>query len=124
MRTGQTRFDRYDSGFVQLGFPVRIGFASGIERASAGEVLDAFHFEALEPVSLTCAGALHAEGFQGFVTRWKGSATEQDRRAISAWLASRPEVAERFVGKLMGAWYGVDRAGRFPAPRITTKDAG
>jgi uncharacterized protein YggL (DUF469 family) len=124
MRTGQARFDRYDTGFVQLGFPVRIGFVAGTDRVGAGEMLDAFHFEALEPVSLVCAGALHGEGFQGFVTRWKGSATEQDRRAISAWLASRSEVADRFVGKLMGAWYGVDRAARFPSSHFPTGDAG
>jgi uncharacterized protein YggL (DUF469 family) len=118
--------DERQSGFEQMGFPLRFVFTRGTSPATLGAVLDAFQFEALDPVSLVCAGAVHAETFQGFVTRWKGSATEEDRRSLSAWLASRPEVAEHEVGRLMGAWYGVDRAARYvgPASRFPTTEAG
>jgi uncharacterized protein YggL (DUF469 family) len=69
--------------------------------------LEALRYEILTPNSLECGGGFDGDRFQGFITRWKGSATEGDRREVSEWLRRRPEVTDCEVGKLVQAWYGV-----------------
>ncbi len=97
--------------FGQVGFPLAFSLAADAPAAAVGEALDDLLHEVLAPSSLECAGGFDERRFQGFVLRWKGSATEADRRAIADWLRARPEVGEYAVGELGRAWYGSDERG-------------
>jgi uncharacterized protein YggL (DUF469 family) len=94
-------------GFSQLGFPVSISFSSGATARSIRLALDAFFHEVLTPNSLECGGGCAGRRFRGFVTQWKASASEADRREVSEWLRRRTDVADFEVGNLSEAWYGV-----------------
>lgn len=51
-------------------------------------------------------GGLYVLEAQGVVSAWwRGTPTEQDRQAVQAWLAQRPEVASAEIGAAMDAWY-------------------
>jgi hypothetical protein len=65
------------------------------------EVLEQLGFDALRPSSLECGGRANGSRFRGFVTRWRGSATEVDRRFMSEWLEKHGEVLEFDLGKLV-----------------------
>ena len=65
------------------------------------EVLEDLGFEALRPISLECGGRANGSRFQGFVTRWKGSAVEADRRNVSAWLEQHASVLDFDLGQLV-----------------------
>jgi hypothetical protein len=80
-----------------MGFPFEL-------RASPNtlhEVLEELGFDALRPASLECGGRVNGSLFRGFVTRWRGSATEVDRRFVSEWLEQHGCVQEFDLGKLM-----------------------
>ncbi len=94
-------------GFRQLGFPVSFLVSSDAGDPSMSPVLEDFRYEILAPNSLECGGGCDGNRFQGFVTRWEGSASEADRREVSDWFRLRPEIAEYDVGKLVEAWHGV-----------------
>lgn len=85
------------------GFSLSIEFACDVAEA----VLEELHYEVLAPTSLECAGGRRRRAFRGFVTRWRGSATEEDRRAIAKWLSAKRDVKSHEVGALTRAWYGV-----------------
>ena len=86
----------------QFGFPFRIVFASGAEQA-----LFALLSEALAPASLEAVGTARGGRFEGFVTRWRESATLEDRRALHRWLRARPEVREFHLGSLVESSRGL-----------------
>jgi hypothetical protein len=65
------------------------------------EVLEQLGFDALRPTSLEFGGRAHGSRFRGFVTRWRGSATEADRRFMSEWLEQHGNVVEFDLGKLV-----------------------
>ncbi len=94
--------------FRQLGFSLSFSLAADAPASAVGEVLDALLHEVLTPSSLECGGGFDESRFQGFVIRWKGSATEADRRSVSDWLRARPDVGEQEVGRLVLAWYWSD----------------
>lgn len=87
--------------YRELGFNIEITLAEGLA-AGAGEALVAeFLAEVIEPRRLMCGGTLSF----AFVCRdTRGDATEDDRAAVKAWLAARPEVAAAVVGELADAW--------------------
>jgi uncharacterized protein YggL (DUF469 family) len=106
-RSRKTRETAAALDFRQLGFPVSFLVSTDAEDSSIGPVLEAFRHEVLAPNSLECGGGCDRNRFQGFVTRWEGSASERDRREVSSWFRLRPEIIEYDVGKLVEAWYGV-----------------
>jgi uncharacterized protein YggL (DUF469 family) len=106
-RTWRNRGDFEAPGFRQLGFSVSFSVSPDATRRSIRLMLDDFLYEVLTPHSLECGGGFGGNRFQGFVTQWKASASEADRREISEWLRSRAEVTEFEVGPLAQAWYGV-----------------
>jgi uncharacterized protein YggL (DUF469 family) len=112
MKSGPRRTRKRREGaealdFRQLGFPVSFLVSTNAEDSSIDLVLEAFRHEVLAPNSLECGGGCDRNRFQGFVTRWEGSAGEGDRREVSDWFRLRPEITEYEVGKLVEAWYGV-----------------
>jgi len=106
----QTRRGRDDAetlGFCQLGFPLFFSISPDATNRSIRLTLEAFLYEVLTPNSLECGGGFDGHRFQGFVTQWKASTSEADRREVSEWLRRRAEVADFEVGSLAQAWYGV-----------------
>ena len=93
--------------FCQLGFPISFFVSPDVEHSSISLVLEDLRYEVLAPNSLECGGGCSRNRFQGFVIRWQGSASEEDRREISEWLGLRPEITDYDVGRLIQAWYGV-----------------
>ena len=44
---------------------------------------------------------------EGYITKFgRGSATEEDREAVSTWLAGRTGIDRVTIGPLEDAWYG------------------
>ena len=44
---------------------------------------------------------------EGFITKFgRGSATEEDREAVSRWLTERPGIDRVTIAQLEDAWYG------------------
>jgi uncharacterized protein YggL (DUF469 family) len=106
-RTWRIRDNVESPGFHQLGFSVSFTLSEEATQHSIRLMLDDFLYEVLTPHSLECGGGVGGNRFQGFVTQWKASASEADRREVSEWLRRRAEVREFEVGPLAQAWYGV-----------------
>jgi uncharacterized protein YggL (DUF469 family) len=106
-RTWRSRDDAGSLGFRQLGFSVSFSVSPDATKGSISSMLEDFLYEILTPNSLECGGGFGGGRFQGFVTKWKASASEADRREVSEWLKRRVEVDEFEVGHLAQAWYGV-----------------
>jgi len=96
-----------DVDFHHVGFTISLRVSPDSDKSQLETVVEELVSEVLVPVSLECGGGTQGYGFEGFVTRWKGSATEDDRRSVSRWLAARPEVEHFELGPLSDAWYGV-----------------
>jgi uncharacterized protein YggL (DUF469 family) len=106
-RTWRSRDNIEALGFQKLGFSVSFSVSAGATDRSIRLMLDDFLYEVLTPHSLECGGGFGGNRFQGFITQWKASASEADRREVSEWLRRRAEVTEFEVGHLAQAWYGV-----------------
>ena len=106
-RTWRSRDSDEAPGFRQLGFSVFFSVSPDATERSIRLMLDDCLYEVLTPHSLECGGGNGGNRFQGFVTQWKASASEADRREVSEWLRRRAEVTEFEVGHLAQAWYGV-----------------
>lgn len=66
---------------------------------------DAFIAEAIEGAGLMCGGGCGRE-WDVFVSRpHRQSATEEDRRAIAAWLEGYGQIADIHIGPLVDAWH-------------------
>ena len=93
--------------FQQLGFEISFRYeAASIEAENA--LLFAFLDEAIEADGLQFGGGGDGDGWSGFAapdTRY-GSATDEQRARVGAWLEARPEVGRVVVGPLRDAWYG------------------
>jgi uncharacterized protein YggL (DUF469 family) len=89
--------------FQELGFDVEAELKEPLVGTAEEELLIAFVGEAIEPRGLiyggglTCGYACKAGG---------GSATDEDRLAVQAWLQARPEFASVTIKELSDAWYG------------------
>lgn len=90
----------------QLGFSIVLVVAADRTGSGFELVLDELVRDLLSPTALECGGGIQGTRFEGFVTRWKGSTGEDDRRALARWLDARPEVVEYHLGPLVEAWQG------------------
>jgi uncharacterized protein YggL (DUF469 family) len=91
--------------FQQLGFELEGDLRAGMGRAADEAFTDRFlaHIEARQ---LMFGGGIGGGEVGGFVSRFdRGSATEDDRASVSAFLASDPDVVRHVVGELRDAWY-------------------
>lgn len=68
-------------------------------------LLDRFLTEVIEPRSLAMAGWITG-GFIAYFSR--GSASEDDRKAVGDWLSKCTEITGVQVGPLKDAWYSDD----------------
>jgi len=95
--------------FKELGFQVRGDLRPGL----SGNDLEAFVdrlIDIVEARSLAFGGgAGRDDKLDGFVTRaGRGSATEEDRAALAAFLDGDKEIAGHEVGALRDAWHDWD----------------
>ena len=93
----------------ELGFEVRGDLRPGL----CGNDIEAFVdrlIDIVEARSLAFGGgAGRDDKLDGFVTRpGRGSATEEDRAALAAFLDGDKEIAGHEVGALRDAWHGWD----------------
>ena len=99
--------------FQELGFALHITLRAGLDDAGYSVFFDAF-LDLVESRALITAFGGSApvdadtpQQHEGFVCRdGRGSASEDDRSALLAWLQARPEVLEARAGELVDAWYG------------------
>jgi len=82
------------------GFTVAFRFKPGLDDAQQLQLLTRFVVEAIEARQLLFGGG----DAGGFVTQaGRGSASEEDRRAVMAWLGACPELEQVVVGELEDA---------------------
>lgn len=96
--------------FRELGFEVRADLRAGLSAADFDTFLDQW-IDAVEARRLAFGGGGGSEQgrFEGFVARLgRGSATDDDRVALDAFLDSAAAVARHEVFGLRDAWYGWD----------------
>lgn len=88
--------------FRELGFSVSME----LHRLLTGDEQDAFLSELLDQL-IEARGLVYGGGADmGFVSYpGRGSATEEDREAVSAWLSARAEVKTVTVGPLQDGWH-------------------
>ena len=88
--------------FKEEGFGVTFKFSDQISTDEQADVLFLFIGEVVEP-----RGLLFGGGEQGFVTRaGRGSASDEDRDAVRAWLQGATHVHSVHVAALEDAWWG------------------
>jgi uncharacterized protein len=89
--------------FQEWGFAATFTLADHIAGDLVHDFLDLLTSEVLEPRGLQCGGG-GDRGWELFVFKPDGqSASDEDRAAVSAWLAARAEVSEVTVGPLIDA---------------------
>lgn len=88
--------------FQELGFTLSAELQKELSRSEQDVFLSAFLDDVIEARGLAYGGGVDF----GFVSKFeRGSATEEDRQAVKAWYASRPEVKETTVGDLVDCWH-------------------
>lgn len=95
--------------FKELGFEVR----GDLRRGLSGDDIEAFVDRLIDMVEARSlafgGGAWRDDKLDGFITRaGRGSATEEDRAALAAFLYGDAEIVSHEVGKLRDAWHGWD----------------
>jgi len=89
--------------FRQLGFCLEFDY-SVTDEISFDTFLDSFIDDCIEGNGLECGGG-GFEHLSFFVTRYKGSASEEQRNAVKEWLERQPQVSNIILGELIDAWH-------------------
>ncbi len=94
--------------FQELGFEVCFRFSDDLSAQEQDELLEAWIIKAIEENRLTFGGGFGKGVCNGFITVAKshGSATEQLRHVVEAWLKTNPKVLSFTMGSLVDAWHG------------------
>jgi uncharacterized protein YggL (DUF469 family) len=95
--------------FQQLGFELRAALRDGLSDADFDAFLDRW-IDAVEARQLAFGGGGGRNGkFEGFVTHvGSGSATDDDRAALAAFLDSEEAIVQHEMLELRDAWHGWD----------------
>lgn len=106
IRKRRLRKKRRVGEFQEFGFDVHFKIHADVADPGHEQVLDDFILEAIEAHGLAAGGG-GREVMDFFVTsaRRRGSATNNDRQAVEAWLRNRGELIAHHVGELRDAWY-------------------
>ena len=96
--------------FQELVFEVNIRFGQSMEGPRLDAFIDEF-IDLIESRRLIAGGGCGQLEAQWVVSTWnRGSATEDDRRAVLDWLLPHPEVVDAKAGALIDGWYGWEDA--------------
>lgn len=97
--------------FREMGFEMRTQLQAGLSESERNAFLDRW-LVALESRKLGFGGSYTVDGkFEGFVTAaGRGSASEEDRAALTLWLQQDQAVVTSEIDALRDAWHGWGRA--------------
>ena len=88
--------------FKEYGFAVSFRLSDSLSPKAKDDLWALFIAELIEKRGLAFSG-----NEEGYITKFgRGSATEEDREAVSAWLTERPGIDRVTIGPLEDAWYG------------------
>ena len=88
--------------FKEYGFAVSFRLSDSLSPKARDDLWALFRGELMETRGLAYSG-----NEEGYITKFgRGSATEEDRNAVSAWLADQRGVERVTIGRLEDAWYG------------------
>jgi uncharacterized protein YggL (DUF469 family) len=88
--------------FQEFGFAFKSAFVKPLEGEAQTDLLISFLEEVIEKRGLALGGWIN----DGFVSKFTpGSATEEDRAAVEAWLNACEALEKVEVGGLVDAWY-------------------
>lgn len=88
--------------FQELGFELNLEFKEDLSDADIDAFLDAFLDEAMDANGLDYVGG---DDYGLVCLAERGSATEEQRAIVEAWLKARSEVTKVEVSPLIDAWY-------------------
>jgi uncharacterized protein YggL (DUF469 family) len=92
--------------FRENAFDVSYTLRPGLSTEQAEDFLFRFLEEAIEANDLSCGGGGQGESWELCVTRaGRGSPNEDQRAAVSAWLASQWAVRSHNLGAFFDAWH-------------------
>jgi len=91
--------------FKELGFEFEAELKFELSPDAYDILLDSFLVEIIEPRSLATCGGISG-GFIAYFGR--GSASEEDRKAVESWLLARPEYKAVSIGPLIDSWYSFE----------------
>jgi len=94
--------------FQELAFELDLAFKTPLDDAAYADFIYAF-IDFAEDRGLVLSafgGQLPIAQTDGLVSAQRGSASEEDRAALTAWLQARSEVASATAGDLRDGWYG------------------
>jgi uncharacterized protein len=94
--------------FQEFGFTATAKITPGLNAEQRDALLDAF-LAFIEAEGMMTAASTN-EAFDAYLisSAVRGSTTENHRRLVREWLASRPDLAEVQVGELSDVWYPPD----------------
>ena len=88
--------------FKEYGFAVSFRLSESLSPKARDDLWALFVEELIEKRGLALSG-----NEEGYITKFgRGSATEEDRQAVSAWLTARSDIGRVTVGPLEDVWYG------------------
>lgn len=94
--------------YQELAFEMDLVFKTALDDAAYADFIYAF-IDCAEARGLALSafgGELPIAKTDGLVSAPRGSASEDDRAAITAWLQARAEIASASAGPLRDGWYG------------------
>jgi uncharacterized protein len=88
--------------FKEYGFAVGFRISEALSAKDKDDCWASFIAELIEKRGLAFGG-----NEEGYITKFgRGSATEEDREAVAAWLKERPGIDHVVLSPLEDAWYG------------------
>lgn len=101
-RNARQRKKLHVGEFQEFGFEYKADLTKELNSDEEAQLIHTFLEELIEPRDLALSGWLTT----GFVCNFgTGSATDEDREALKAWMMARPEFKNVEVGALKDAWY-------------------
>ncbi|WP_323815005.1 YggL family protein [Cellvibrio sp. NN19] len=106
-RSKRLRKKLFQDEFATFGFELECEFKSDLSDETISEFVDNFFIDAINAEGLAFGGGLSSKRLSGFVgsNRRYGSATEEDKAKLLAWLNAQPQVAKAELGDIIDANY-------------------
>ena len=106
-RSKRLRKKLFQDEFATFGFELECEFKSDLSDETISEFVDSFFIDAINAEGLAFGGGLSSKRLSGFVGSNKryGSATEEDKAKLLAWLNAQPQVAKAELGDIIDANY-------------------
>lgn len=106
-RSKRLRKKLFQDEFATFGFELECEFKDDLSEDTISEFVDGFFIDAINAEGLAFGGGLSSKRLSGFVGSAKryGSATEEDKAKLHAWLIAQPQVAKVELSEIMDANY-------------------